>query len=193
MQFGAHPDMASPLAVKLEAIELTRRRREAKERAIAEKQEREAAEREVRQKFISERRARQEAKLHRLAELVAQGRAYRALFLVPAAGNGRRIIAETAARHGMRYRDLIAPRRTLREVQVRHEAMYLIARDTDYTLPQIGRLFQRDHTTIINGIRRHAELNQLPPARPGSTEWQRRRRLRRPAAAEDPNGRSTLA
>lgn len=45
--------------------------------------------------------------------------------------------------------------RQAREVVIpRHVAMYLARQMTFKSLPSIGRLFNRDHTTVMHGIRR---------------------------------------
>ena len=38
----------------------------------------------------------------------------------------------------------------------RYEAMHLIRYQLGYSLPLIGRVMHRDHTTVLYGLRRHA-------------------------------------
>ena len=64
--------------------------------------------------------------------------------------------------------EMNSPRREKRFIYARHEAMYLVARDCSrLSYPRIGRMFDRDHTTIIFGIRAHAKRSGLPRAREG--------------------------
>ena len=73
----------------------------------------------------------------------------------------RSIIAATAERHGLTYDNLVAHSRALRLVAARFEAMYEAAVQTQHSLVAIGHAFGRDHTTVINAIRRHCERNGL--------------------------------
>jgi chromosomal replication initiation ATPase DnaA len=51
------------------------------------------------------------------------------------------------------YETLIDYNNTLRVIAVRRKAMYRAHAETDKTYTQIARVFKRDHTTIISGIR----------------------------------------
>jgi hypothetical protein len=73
----------------------------------------------------------------------------------------RSIIAATAERHGLTYNDIRAFSRSVRLVAARFEAMYEAAVQTQHSLVAIGHAFGRDHTTVINAIRRHCERNGL--------------------------------
>ena len=67
------------------------------------------------------------------------------------------IIRETAIKHGLEVEDITGPRRRQALVIARHEAMYRIHQERkNMSLPMIGRLFHRDHTTVLSGIRAHA-------------------------------------
>ncbi|MCX5581468.1 helix-turn-helix domain-containing protein [Kaistia terrae] len=73
------------------------------------------------------------------------------------------IIRETAAKHLLVSADLVGrSRQRTTVVPARHEAMYLCAKATPYSMPEIGRSFGRDHTTVIYGIQQHAKRNGLP-------------------------------
>lgn len=39
-------------------------------------------------------------------------------------------------------------------VRARHAAMYAVRQHTDLSYPAIGRLFNRDHTTVIHAVTR---------------------------------------
>lgn len=53
---------------------------------------------------------------------------------------------------GIPMADLLGPSRKAKLCRIR-EAVYLTARKRGYSLPQIGRVFHRDHTSILQGIR----------------------------------------
>lgn len=68
------------------------------------------------------------------------------------------ILAEVAAKHGLRVADLKGPCRERRYVYPRHEAMWALRQRTRLSLPQIGNILGgRDHTTVLYGVRKHAE------------------------------------
>lgn len=76
------------------------------------------------------------------------------------------IRATTARKHGISMKDMDGEYRGQRYTKARQEAMYLIARDTNLSYPRIGRMFgDRDHTTILHGVIRHADRNGLPRVR----------------------------
>jgi chromosomal replication initiation ATPase DnaA len=70
----------------------------------------------------------------------------------------REIIAEVARRHGYSTAEIKSSRRHRGAIIARQEAMWLCRRETLSSLPQIGAaLGNRDHTTVLHGIRRHEE------------------------------------
>lgn len=56
--------------------------------------------------------------------------------------------------------DLLSHRRLIDHARPRQVAMWLARRVTSHSLPQIGRAMDRDHTTIMHGIRRVEELRR---------------------------------
>lgn len=71
----------------------------------------------------------------------------------------RRIIAQVAAWHGLTYSDIIGPGRTAPLVLARQDAMVAVdlavrARGTTLSLPALGRIFKRDHTTLLHSLRK---------------------------------------
>ncbi|MBI2484988.1 hypothetical protein HYW18_02480 [Candidatus Uhrbacteria bacterium] len=48
--------------------------------------------------------------------------------------------------------DIKGPRRPRRLIEPRHVAMFFIRRGTAMSLPQIGRIFNRDHTTVLHAL-----------------------------------------
>jgi chromosomal replication initiation ATPase DnaA len=77
--------------------------------------------------------------------------------------SAREIITQVALRHGFRYSEIIGPSRNKAVVLARHEAMVEVARrKPNYSVPMIGKAFNRDHTTILHalnkaGFRRNAQ------------------------------------
>jgi hypothetical protein len=65
----------------------------------------------------------------------------------------KRIIRETAERHGLRAWDITGPGRFANYVAARMEACWLAALETDVSLNEIGRLLDKDHTTVIHAVR----------------------------------------
>lgn len=75
----------------------------------------------------------------------------------------RAILEETATKYGLTVDDLRGPRRHHNVSWARQEAFYrLHAERKNLTLPMIGRLLNKDHTTALYGIRRYAQIMGLP-------------------------------
>jgi chromosomal replication initiator protein len=62
------------------------------------------------------------------------------------------ILDETARYYGLAVSDLVSKSRSRPLTNARHVAMYLLRECTGMTLPKIGELFDRDHTTALHGI-----------------------------------------
>lgn len=68
----------------------------------------------------------------------------------------KRIADAVAAAHHLSFTEMISQRRELPLVRARHEAMWLLKKNTMLTLTQIARLLGRsDHTTVLHGIAQH--------------------------------------
>lgn len=81
----------------------------------------------------------------------------------PPAITRKSIIADVARRRRLSVEDLTGPGRWRDLAWARQEAMWLMKRTGKWSLSQIGgALGGRDHSTVIFGIRRHAERNGLP-------------------------------
>ena len=65
----------------------------------------------------------------------------------------KQIIQEEAKAAGVSYETLISYNHTLHINAIRRRAMYRAHKETDKTYTQIARVFKRDHSTIISGIR----------------------------------------
>lgn len=68
----------------------------------------------------------------------------------------RAIHEEIALKHDISSDELRGPGRPQYICDVRHEAWYR-QRLAGFSFPQIGKFYRRDHTTILSGVRRHAE------------------------------------
>ena len=65
-------------------------------------------------------------------------------------------IMETVAwRHGVTVADLRGRRRSVRFVHARQEAMALIYETGRFSYPQVGKMFDRDHSTAVHGVNAH--------------------------------------
>jgi chromosomal replication initiation ATPase DnaA len=73
----------------------------------------------------------------------------------------RDIIERVAKKHRVTYLDLIGPTRKAPYPAIRFEAMWLCSEVKHFDgkprwgLSQIGRAFNRDHTTVLHGVRAH--------------------------------------
>lgn len=63
------------------------------------------------------------------------------------------IIAQTAMESGVPVHVLTGGDRTRHVAHARQDAMLRIHEETNFSLPQIGRMFGRDHTTVLYSIR----------------------------------------
>lgn len=62
------------------------------------------------------------------------------------------VITEVAEENGIKPRDIIAKKWSRRYSQPRQDAM-LAARDMGFSFPMIGKVFKRDHTTVMDGVK----------------------------------------
>ena len=61
-----------------------------------------------------------------------------------------KIFAAVYRRYGISKEDLLGTRRTREIAQARHISIYLIRKVTEMSLPNIGKIFGRDHTTVMS-------------------------------------------
>lgn len=66
------------------------------------------------------------------------------------------VLHDVATRHGVEVQDIVGRSRARRLVAARQEAFYLM-KEHGYSLSQIGRFCNRDHTTVMHGVEKHAE------------------------------------
>ncbi len=64
------------------------------------------------------------------------------------------IIRRVAEAYGTTSLELKGPCRTAAIVRIRHIAMYLVKEISKKSLPETGRRFNRDHTSILHGVRK---------------------------------------
>jgi len=70
-----------------------------------------------------------------------------------ASTKARDIIETVAARHGVTVAEILGTRRTKPIVNARHAAIVQVCKlRSTLSLPQIGRIFHRDHTTIMHAV-----------------------------------------
>lgn len=71
---------------------------------------------------------------------------------------------KVAEHYNIRMGEMSSGRRARAVARPRQVAMYLSKRLTSRSLPEIGRMFgNRDHTTVLHGVRRIEELIQVDP------------------------------
>lgn len=70
------------------------------------------------------------------------------------------IIAQTAERYGVKPSVILGGDRARVASIPRQAAMAAVREATGYSFPQIGRIFKRDHTTVLYGIRAHEARQQ---------------------------------
>jgi hypothetical protein len=76
-----------------------------------------------------------------------------------------RVRKEVSLRYGITEEELCSAQRNAKIVLARHIAMYVAKKITGKSLPEIGRLFGgKDHTTILNAVRRIQHLVDTNPA-----------------------------
>jgi hypothetical protein len=74
-----------------------------------------------------------------------------------------KIIAHIAAKFDMTPEQIRGGYRKHRFTFARHVAEYLASRLTEQSLPCIGRVFYRDHTSVLHGCRRVKDLMEKNP------------------------------
>jgi hypothetical protein len=74
--------------------------------------------------------------------------------------NTRRVISRVLWDTGFSWADLAGPSRREPLVRARQELMYELSQRTALGLKRIGGLINRDHTTILHGVRKVEALHQ---------------------------------
>ena len=68
------------------------------------------------------------------------------------------IVTLVALKHGVGVKDILSHNRRVPVAHARQEAMYLAQTHCRLSLPETGRLFNRDHTTALHSIRKIERL-----------------------------------
>lgn len=77
-------------------------------------------------------------------------------FLEPSKIRAQRLMLECCEKHGFTVPEMIGDRRTFELVWARHELCWEVERQCGWSASRIGRwLGDRDHTTILNSLRKH--------------------------------------
>lgn len=129
--------------------ELDARKRIADLNRILDEDERKAA----------EEKARREAEAARLVdEAVAR---YQCVHNTDAKRSAKDIIREVCLGTGWTLADIVGERRHKDLVVVRHACIYAVAKEyPDKSLPALGRIFKRDHSSILHALRKKVVLNK---------------------------------
>lgn len=111
-----------------------------------------------------EAEARREAELQAIAAMDAQ--VFQVLNLEQLAREPKRIIARVAASFGFTYADILGPRQLAPLVRARWAAIAAVREARpDFSTPRLGRVFNRDHTSILHAFRKMERLGvPQPPA-----------------------------
>ncbi|PLP56243.1 hypothetical protein CYK37_26030 [Mesorhizobium loti] len=81
--------------------------------------------------------------------------AYRCIDVLEPRMPAREIISRVGALHGYRLDEITGPRLEKKLVQARFDAIKAVAdARPDMSLPQIGRIFNRDHTSILHALKK---------------------------------------
>jgi chromosomal replication initiation ATPase DnaA len=105
---------------------------------------------------VEDRVARREITLLRAKIAELEGRA--TVSALPPGERFADIVTACAAEFGTTREQILGESREAPVVMARFAAMTLGRRLLGYSLPRIGRLLRRDHTTVLHGIRRIARM-----------------------------------
>lgn len=75
-----------------------------------------------------------------------------------------RIFKVVAENYGVAVEDIKGQKRNANIAMARHMSIYLVRRNTNLSLEDIGKRFDRDHSTVISSIRRIEEEKENSPA-----------------------------
>lgn len=73
---------------------------------------------------------------------------------IPKSVDNRVLITLVAQKFGVGVRDVFSDFRERKVTRARWAAMYVLRHEKGYSFPEIGRVMNRDHTTVIHGVRR---------------------------------------
>lgn len=70
----------------------------------------------------------------------------------------RFLVAVTALRHRVPIEEIMGRSRSRAFAAARHQALYLVAAHTPYSIARIGRMFGRDHTTVLHSLKKFSPI-----------------------------------
>jgi len=76
--------------------------------------------------------------------------------------SARAIIKLVGLKHGIDPADILSPSRAKKAVAARDEAMWLVYSHCEKSLPQVGAIFHRDHTTVLHSLRKRSGQQRRP-------------------------------
>lgn len=65
------------------------------------------------------------------------------------------IIREIARQHGVSPEAILGRSRYPKDIKARHAAYAAVRERKGISYPAVGRIFGRDHTTVLSGVRKH--------------------------------------
>lgn len=71
----------------------------------------------------------------------------------------RKILMQVSEKHGVPLEVIVGFGRSKDIVPARYEAAYRMVTELGMSLPAAGRRLNRDHTTILHGVRRHLQMH----------------------------------
>lgn len=75
----------------------------------------------------------------------------------PSLADARRMVEQVARRHEITVDEILSPDRSRRLILPRWHAFSELRR-IGFSYPSIGKIMGRDHSTVIHGIRKFAEM-----------------------------------
>lgn len=82
--------------------------------------------------------------------------------VLPTLDDARSIVEQVARRHAIGILELMGSDRSRRLVRPRWHA-YSALREAGFSYPVIGKIMNRDHSTVMHGVRMMAELQASRP------------------------------
>lgn len=67
-----------------------------------------------------------------------------------------KLVIEASNKYDVDIVEIMLGGRSVQNTRARAEVYYRMREELGYTLPQIGRVFKKDHTSVLSSIRRHA-------------------------------------
>lgn len=71
--------------------------------------------------------------------------------------SARYVIAKVLVKHGMTFIDMAGQAKSQKFVDCRFEIYYRLRRELGLSLTQVGRMLNKDHTSVLHGYRRMEE------------------------------------